>query len=115
MLNLKPINDQRQGLAARLITLQWLVLAACFGLITTNAQAAQWQPHEDIYQAVTQFSQTQLGGHASTNKLDKRSRYPLCKNPLQVSLPFNNHTTVKVFLPANTQFWQTHLVAIFIH
>ena len=99
MLNLKPINDQRQGLAARLITLQWLVLAACFGLITTNAQAAQWQPHEDIYQAVTQFSQTQLGGHASTNKLDERSRYPLCKNPLQVSLPFNNHKTVKVFCP----------------
>jgi flagella basal body P-ring formation protein FlgA len=98
MLNLKPINDQRQGLAAQLITLKWLVLTACFGL-TTSTQAAQWQPHEGIYQAVTQFSQTQLGGHASTNKLDERSRYPLCKSPLQVSLPFNNHKTVKVVCP----------------
>ena len=96
MTNLTPIKDKRQGFAALFLSSQWLLLVACLWLVNSSAQAAQWQPHEDIYQAVTQFSQIQLGGHATTNKLDERSRYPLCKTPLQVTLPFNNHKTVKV-------------------
>jgi flagella basal body P-ring formation protein FlgA len=96
MTNLTPIKDKRQGFAALFLRSPWLLLVACLWLVNSSAQAAQWQPHEDIYQAVNQFSQRQLGGHATTNKLDERSRYPLCKSPLQVTLPFNNHKTVKV-------------------
>jgi flagella basal body P-ring formation protein FlgA len=96
MTNLAPYNHQRQGLATLLMQPKWLALAALLWLITTATQAAQWQAHKDIYQAVNEFSQQQLGGQASTTKLDERSRYPLCKTPLQVTLPFNNHKTVKV-------------------
>jgi flagella basal body P-ring formation protein FlgA len=96
MMNLMFIHSGRQGLAAQLIHSKWLLLGACLWLITTTTHATQWQPHKDIYQAINQFSQQQLGGHATSTKLDERSRYPLCKTPLQVMLPFNNDKTVKV-------------------
>ena len=102
-----------QGLAAKLIPGKWLALAVYFGLATTASHAAQWQAHEDIYQAVNAFSQQQLGGHASTTKLDERSRYALCKTPLQVTLPFNNQKTVKVVcdetLNTNKPSWSLYL------
>ena len=96
MTNSAAINSKRQGLAAQLSQPKWVALAAYLWLITMGAQATQWQAHEDIYQAVNRFAQKELGGHASTTKLDERSRYLLCKTPLQVTLPFNNHKTVKV-------------------
>ena len=96
MTNLATYIDKRQGLATLLMQYQWLVLVAILWLISSATQAAQWQAHKDIYQAVNEFSQQQLGGQASTKKLDERSRYPLCKAPLLVTLPFNNHKTVKV-------------------
>ena len=89
-------HQRRQGLATQLMQPKWLAFITFLWLIATAAEAAQWQAHEDIYQAVNEFSQQQLGGKASTTKLDERSRYPLCKMPLQVTLPFNNHKTVKV-------------------
>ena len=96
MTDLAPKNNKRQGLATQLTQPKWMPLMACLWLITTATQAAQWQAHQDIYQAINQFSQQELGGHARITQLDERSRYHLCKTPLQVSLPFNNHKTVKV-------------------
>lgn len=99
MTNLVLKKDQRQGFAAHLIGPIGLLLMAClwlFSIVSHAEQVDQWQAHKDIYQAVNQFSQKQLGGGATSNQLDERSRYPLCKAPLQVSLPFNNHKTVKV-------------------
>ena len=89
-------NNKWQGFAAALIPGKWLATVVFLGLATTASHAAQWQAHEDIYQAVNAFSQQELGGHARITQLDERSRYHLCKTPLQVSLPFNNHKTVKV-------------------
>ena len=89
-------NNKWQGFAAALIPGKWLATVVFLGLATTASHAAQWQAHEDIYQAVNAFSQQQLGGHASAAKLDERSRYALCKTSLQVTLPFNNQKTVKV-------------------
>jgi flagella basal body P-ring formation protein FlgA len=113
MMNLMPIHSSRQGLAAQLIQPKWLLLAACLWLITTTTHATQWQPHKDIYQAINQFSQQQLGGHATSTKLDERSRYPLCKTPLQVTLPFNNDKTVEVTCPTplsnNHPSWSLYL------
>jgi len=112
-------NSNRQGLAAQLIPSKWLTLVACFWLVVslslaaTTTHGAQWQAHEDIYQAVNVFSQQQLGGHASTTKLDERSRYSLCKTPLQVTLPFNNQKTVKVVCDtthdSNKPSWSLYL------
>ncbi len=90
------IFDKRQGLAAGPIQFKWLLLMACLWLISLSSQAAPWHAHEAIYQAVSQFSQQQLGSNASTKPLDERSRYALCTTPLQVTLPFNNQKTVKV-------------------
>jgi flagella basal body P-ring formation protein FlgA len=113
MTDLSSRNQKRQGLATQLIQLKWLTLAALLCLITTSTQATQWQAHEDIYQAVNAFSQQQLGGHASTTKLDERSRYPLCKTPLKITLPFNNHKTVKVLCQqshnSNKPSWSLYL------
>jgi flagella basal body P-ring formation protein FlgA len=96
MKKIPPIFDKRQGLAAGLIQFKWLLLMACLWLISLSSQAAPWHAHEAIYQAVSQFSQQQLGSNASTKPLDERSRYALCTTPLQVTLPFNNQKTVKV-------------------
>ena len=113
MMNLMPIHSSRQGLAAQLIQPKWLLLAVFLWLITATTHATQWQPHKDIYQAINQFSQQQLGGHATSTKLDERSRYPLCKTPLQVTLPFNNDKTVEVTCPTplsnNHPSWSLYL------
>ncbi|MFT7179319.1 MAG: flagella basal body P-ring formation protein FlgA [Oceanospirillaceae bacterium] len=113
MMNLMPIHSSRQGLAAQLIQPKWLLLAIFLWLITATTHATQWQPHKDIYQAINQFSQQQLGGHATSTKLDERSRYPLCKTPLQVTLPFNNDKTVEVTCPTplsnNHPSWSLYL------
>jgi flagella basal body P-ring formation protein FlgA len=113
MMNLMPIHGSRQGLAAQLIQPKWLLLAIFLWLITATTHATQWQPHKDIYQAINQFSQQQLGGHATSTKLDERSRYPLCKTPLQVTLPFNNDKTVEVTCPTplsnNHPSWSLYL------
>ena len=113
MMNLMPIHSSRQGLAAQLIQPKWLLLAVFLWLITATTHATQWQPHKDIYQAINEFSQQQLGGHATSTKLDERSRYPLCKTPLQVTLPFNNDKTVEVTCPTplsnNHPSWSLYL------
>jgi flagella basal body P-ring formation protein FlgA len=113
MMNLMPIHSSRQGLAAQLIQPKRLLLAIFLWLITATTHATQWQPHKDIYQAINQFSQQQLGGHATSTKLDERSRYPLCKTPLKVTLPFNNDKTVEVTCPTplsnNHPSWSLYL------
>ena len=96
MRKIPSIFDLRQGIAAGQLQFKWLLLIACLWLISPSSQAAPWHAHEAIYQAVSQFSQQQLGGNASTKPLDERSRYALCTMPLQVTLPFNNQKTVKV-------------------
>ena len=63
--------------------------------------ADQWQSHKSIYQAINQYALANLGGSATSTLLDERSRYPLCKSTLVISLPFNNHKTIKVGCPSS--------------
>ena len=111
MKKIPPIFDKWQGLAAGLIQFKWLLSIACLWLTSLSSQAAPWHAHEAIYQAVSQFSQQQLGSNASTNQLDERSRYALCTKPLQVTLPFNNQKTVKVVCEKthNNSSWSLYL------
>ena len=67
-------NIKRQGFAAQLMQPRWLTFTVCLWLISTALQATEWQAHKDIYQAVDQFSQQELGGPANITKFDERSR-----------------------------------------
>ena len=106
-----PNIDKRQGLAAKFLQLKWLLLIAGIWLSSMSAQAAPWHTHEAIYQAVSQFSQQELGSNVRTGKLDERSRYALCTSALLVTLPFNNQKTVKVVCEKthNSSSWSLYL------
>ena len=106
-----PNIDKRQGLAAKFLQLKWLLLITGIWLSSMSAQAAPWHTHEAIYQAVSQFSQQELGSNVRTGKLDERSRYALCTSALLVTLPFNNQKTVKVVCEKthNSSSWSLYL------
>ena len=91
--------NKRQSLAAGTIR---LLMCACVILLSLNLRpvlADQWQSHGSIFQAINQYSVDNLGGSATSTPLDERSRYPLCKSGLVLTLPFNNHKTIKVECP----------------
>ena len=106
-----PNIDKRQGLAAKFLQLKWLLLITGIWLSSMSAQAAPWHTHEAIYQAVSQFSQQELGSNVRTGKLDERSRYAQCTSALLVTLPFNNQKTVKVVCEKthNSSSWSLYL------
>lgn len=91
--------NKRQGLAAVTIRRCLWPCLILLGLSPNPAFADQWQSHESIYQAINQYALDHLGGSATSTQLDERSRYPLCKSGLVISLPFNNHKTIKVACP----------------
>ncbi len=91
--------NKRQSLAAVTIRRCLWPCLILLGLSQNPAFADQWQSHESIYQAINQYALDHLGGSATSTQLDERSRYPLCKSGLVISLPFNNHKTIKVACP----------------
>jgi len=116
MENLWRFFTERQGLAAAKLR---LCLCSCGILLSLNpspAFADPWQSHQSIYQAINQYGLDHLGGHATSTQLDERSRYPLCKSALAISLPFNNQKTIKVDCPksvsSNQPKWSLYLSII---
>lgn len=96
MKNYWHFLSKRQRLAAGKLS---VFLWSCLMLLSLNpssAHADPWQSHKSIYQAINQYALDHLGGSATSTQLDERSRYALCKSSLVVSLPFNNHKTIKV-------------------